>query len=146
MSAPIELVLPDGTVKRVPAGTTTLDVAKGIGAGLAKAAVAGTLDGEVYDLGRPLPRGGKFRVLTSKDPEALHVLRHSGAHLLAMAVLDLFPGTDLGFGPATEDGFYYDFKTPVPLTEEDLPRIEARMRELAAERRPYARVEMGKEE
>jgi threonyl-tRNA synthetase len=145
-AAAIELVLPDGTTKQVPAGTTTLDVAKGIGAGLAKAAVAGVLDGEVYDLGRPLPHGGRFRVLTRKDPEALEVLRHSSAHLLAMAVLDLFPGTDLGFGPATEEGFYYDFKTPVPLQEEDLPRIEARMREIAAERRPYARVEMGKEE
>jgi threonyl-tRNA synthetase len=145
MSAPLELVLPDGTVRQVPAGSTTLDVARAIGPRLAEAAVAGVLEGEVYDLPRPLPRGGSFRVLTRKDPEALEVLRHSAAHLLAMAVLDLFPGTDLGFGPATEDGFYYDFKTPVPLQEEDLPRIEARMREIARERRPYARVEMGKE-
>src|SRR5262245_17179877 len=144
MSSLIDLVLPDGSVRRVPVGTTTGEVAKGIGAGLAKAAVAGMLDGEVYDRDRPLPRGGKFRVLTKKDPEALQVLRHSSAHLLAMAVLDLFPGTDLGFGPATEDGFYYDFKTPSPLQEADLPRIEARMKEIAKERRPYARSEVSK--
>jgi threonyl-tRNA synthetase len=140
----LELVLPDGSVRKAPAGTTTLDVAKSIGAGLAKAAVAGVLDGEVYDLPRPLPHGGKFRVLTRRDKESLDVLRHSAAHLLAMAVLDLHPGTDLGFGPATDDGFYYDFRTPVPLTDADLPRIEARMREIAAEKRPYARTEVDK--
>jgi threonyl-tRNA synthetase len=146
MSAPssIDLVLPDGTVKRVPVGTTTRDVVKGIGAGLAKAAVAGELDGEVFDLDRPLSRGGKFRVLTKKDPKALEVLRHSAAHLMAMAVLDLFPGTDLGFGPATEEGFYYDFKPPTPFQEQDLPRIEARMREIAKEARPYVRTECAK--
>jgi threonyl-tRNA synthetase len=144
MSAPIDLVLPDGTVKRVPAGTTTADVAKGIGAGLSKAAVAGELDGQVVDLRLPLPRGGRFRVLTKKDPEALMVLRHSSAHLLAMAVLDLFPGTDLGFGPPTDDGFYYDFKPPVPFQEGDLPRIEERMKAIAKEARPYARSEVDK--
>jgi threonyl-tRNA synthetase len=144
MSSLIDLVLPDGSVRRVPVGTTTADVAKGIGAGLAKATVAGMLDGEVFDANRPLSRGGKFRVLTKKDPEALHVLRHSGAHLLAMAVLDLFPGTDLGFGPATEDGFYYDFKPPTPFQEGDLPRIEARMKEIAKEKRPYSRTECAK--
>lgn len=144
MSSLLDLVLPDGTVRKVPVGTTTADVAKGIGAGLAKAAVAGVLDGEVLDLGRPLPHGGKFRILRRQDTEALGVLRHSAAHLLAMAVLDLYPGTDLGFGPATEDGFYYDFKPPQPFQEADLPRIEARMREIAAERRPYARTECDK--
>jgi len=144
MSALLDLVLPDGTVRKVPVGTTTGDVAKGIGPGLAKVAVAGVLDGAVYDLNRPLPRGGKFRILRRQDAEALEVLRHSAAHLLAMAVLDLFPGTDLGFGPATEDGFYYDFKPPQPFHEADLPRIEARMREIAAQQRPYARSECGK--
>ncbi len=144
MSALLDLVLPDGTVRKVPVGTTTGDVAKGIGPGLAKAAVAGVLDGEVLDLNRPLPHGGKFRILRRQDAESLEVLRHSAAHLLAMAVLDLFPGTDLGFGPATEDGFYYDFKPPQPLQEADLPRIEARMREIAAEKRPYARSECDK--
>ena len=142
--AMIDLVLPDGTLRQVPAGTTTAEVAKAIGAGLAKAAVAGSVDGEIVETSRPLEKGGRFRVLTKKDPEALHVLRHSAAHLLAMAVLDLFPGTDLGFGPATEDGFYYDFKPPVPFQEGDLPRIEARMKEIAKEARPYRRSETTK--
>jgi len=142
--AMLDLVLPDGTHRPVPAGTTTGDVAKSIGAGLAKAAVAGSVDGEVVDLSRPLEKGGAFKVLTKRDPEALRVLRHSAAHLLAMAVLDLFPGTDLGYGPATDDGFYYDFKPPVPFQEADLPRIEARMKEIAAEARPYVRSECGK--
>ncbi len=144
MSPEIDLVLPDGTHKRVPAGTTPADVARSIGAGLAKAAVAGVLDGKVVDLNLPLARGGAFRVLTRKDKEALAVLRHSGAHLLAMAVLELFPGTDLGFGPATDDGFYYDFRPKEPFQESDLPRIEARMKEIAAQARPYARTECGK--
>src|SRR5262245_26749027 len=144
MPPDLELVLPDGTVKRVPAGTTTADVAAGIGKGLAKDAVAGEVDGEVVDRDRPIPHGGKYRVLTRKDPKALEVLRHSGAHLLAMAVLDLYPGTDLGFGPATEDGFYYDFRPTTPFQESDLPRIEQRMREIAAEKRPYARSECDK--
>src|SRR5262245_27104133 len=140
-SSVLDLKLPDGSVRQVPAGTTVLDVAKQIGAGLAKSAVAGVIDGDVVEIARPLSRSGPFRILTPKDPEALMVLRHSAAHLLAMAVLDLFPGTDLGFGPATEDGFYYDFRTPRPLQEEDLPKIEARMREIAREKRPYVRSE-----
>ncbi|MCC7140096.1 MAG: threonine--tRNA ligase [Planctomycetes bacterium] len=145
MSSLLDLVLPDGTVRKVPVGTTTADVAKGIGPGLAKAAVAGVLDGQVYDLHRALPHGGSFRILRRQDKESLEVLRHSAAHLLAMAVLDLHPGTDLGFGPATEDGFYYDFRPAQPFQEADLPRIEARMREIAREARPYARTECGKD-
>ncbi len=144
MSSLIDLVLPDGSVRRVPVGTTTADVAKAIGPRLAKDAVAGVLDGEVVDLDRPLERGGPFRVLTRKDPQSLEVLRHSAAHLLAMAVLDLFPGTDLGFGPPTEDGFYYDFKPPTPFQESDLPRIEERMKAIAREKRLYHRVECSK--
>src|SRR5262245_9882336 len=144
MPALLDLVLPDGTVRQVPVGTTTADVAKGIGPGLAKAAVAGVLDGQIVDLNVPLRQGGKFRILRKQDPESLEVLRHSAAHLLAMAVLDLFPGTDLGFGPPTEDGFYYDFRPPQPFQESDLPRIEARMKEIAAEKRPYARTECSK--
>ncbi len=142
MSPVIHLRLPDGSTRDVAAGTTARQVAEGIGSRLAKAAVAAKVDGAVVELDRALGHDADVRILTAKDPEALEVLRHSAAHLLAMAVLDLFPGTDLGFGPATEDGFYYDFKTPTPITEDDLPRIEARMREIAKERRPYARVEM----
>jgi threonyl-tRNA synthetase len=140
MASPIRLELPDGSVREVERGTTVAEVAAAIGPRLAKAAVAGVVAGEVVETARPLLADASLRILTARDPEALDVLRHSAAHLLAMAVLDLFPGTDLGFGPATEDGFYYDFKTPQTLTEEDLPRIEARMKEIAAEARPYHRV------
>ncbi|MHC5011199.1 MAG: TGS domain-containing protein [Planctomycetota bacterium] len=146
MSSLITLRLPDGSTREVAAGTTVAEVAADIGAGLGKAAVAGVHDGEVMEIARPLRRSGPFRILTARDEEALHVLRHSAAHLLAMAVLDLYPGTDLGFGPATDEGFYYDFKTPETIREEDLPRIEARMREIAAEIRPYERKAFGRED
>jgi threonyl-tRNA synthetase len=142
MSPQLELRLPDGSIRQVAPGTTVRQVAADIGPGLAKAAVAGEIEGEVVEIDRPLEAGGAFRILTARDEDALHVLRHSAAHLLAMAVLELFPGTDLGFGPATEDGFYYDFKTPKPIVEEDLPRIEERMKSIAAEGRPFARVAM----
>ncbi len=145
MSSAIQLRLPDGSARQVAAGTTVLEVAEAIGPRLAKAAVAGELDGAIVEMGRPLEHSGAFRILTARDPEALYVLRHSAAHLLAMAVLDLFPGTDLGFGPATEDGFYYDFLTPEPIQEEDLPRIEARMLEIAKEKRAYERVAYDRE-
>ncbi len=142
----LQLRLPDGTVRSVANGTTTAAVAQEIGPGLAKAAVAGVLNGEVMEISRPMAESGEFRILTKKDDEALYVLRHSAAHLLAMAVLDLFPGTDLGFGPATEQGFYYDFKTPKPIVEDDLPRIEARMLEIVKESRPYQRVANSRDE
>lgn len=140
MSAPIQLRLPDGSTRQVDRGTTVAVVAAGIGAGLAKAAVAGVVDGDVVETARPIEADAELRILTARDPEALYVLRHSAAHLLAMAVLELFPGTDLGFGPATDEGFYYDFKTPEPLTEEDLPRIEEQMKKIAREGRPFTRV------
>ena len=140
MASSLQLRLPDGSVRDVACGTTTADVAAAIGPGLAKAAVAGVLDGEVMEIARPIEKGGAFRILTARDDDALYVLRHSAAHLLAMAVLELFPGTDLGFGPATEEGFYYDFLTKEPLAEADLPRIEARMKEIAKQARPYTRV------
>jgi threonyl-tRNA synthetase len=140
MPPEISLTLPDGSTRKVAAGTTVREVAEAIGPRLAKAAVAGVVDGDVVEVGRPLRGDASLRLLTARDPEALLVLRHSAAHLLAMAVVDLFPGTDLGFGPATEEGFYYDFLPPVALKEEDLPRIEARMKEIARERRPFTRV------
>ncbi len=140
MPSLIHLVLPDGSRRDVERGTTVAAVAAGIGQGLARAAVAGVVDGRIVEIGRPIESDAALRILTARDPEALGVLRHSAAHLLAMAVLELFPGTDLGFGPATDDGFYYDFRTPRPILEEDLPRIEERMKAIAAQRRPYARV------
>jgi threonyl-tRNA synthetase len=144
MPSQVRVRLPDGSVREVAHGTTVRQVAQGIGAGLAKAAVAGWVSGAVVEIDRPIEADSDLRILTAKDPDALHVLRHSAAHLLAMAVIDLFPGTDLGFGPATDEGFYYDVRTPKPILEEDLPRIEARMKELAREKRPYERVEMDK--
>ena len=146
MSASLELRLPDGSTRQVAPGTTVHEVAASIGAGLAKAAVAGVLGDDVVEVDRPIRASTDFRLLTARDEEALDVLRHSAAHLLAMAVLELFPGTDLGFGPATEEGFYYDFKTPEPITEDDLPKIEAQMKAIAKEKRPFARVECSRDD
>src|SRR5437867_12940421 len=110
-SSEIQVVLPDGSKKSLPAGATGADLAKAIGPGLAKAALAIRVNGEVRDLQRPLPPGGgvKVSILTDKDPQALDVLRHSSAHVLATAVRQLFPKAQIGFGPPIEDGFYYDF-------------------------------------
>jgi threonyl-tRNA synthetase len=144
MPATVNIRLPDGSVRPVASGTTVRQVAASIGPGLAKAAVAGVVGGQVVEVDRPIVADADLRILTARDPEALEVLRHSAAHLLAMAVLELFPGTDLGFGPATDDGFYYDFRTPQPLQEGDLPRIEARMKEIAASKRGYVRTECSK--
>jgi threonyl-tRNA synthetase len=120
----IQVVLPDGSTKTLPAGATGADLAKAIGPGLAKAALAIRVNGEVRDLQRPLPDGGvKVSILTDKDPQALDVLRHSSAHALATAVRQLFPKAQIGFGPPIEDGFYYDFDIGRPFTSEDLEAI-----------------------
>ena len=103
----LTLTLPDGATREVPAGTLPREVVRSIGERLLRAAVAVSVDGAVQDLATPLRRGGAFRVLTDKDPEALAVLRHSGAHILATAVRRLRPDARIGFGPAIEDGFYY---------------------------------------
>ena len=102
------------------------DLARSIGPGLAKAAIAVRVNGEVRDLARPLPDGATVAILTERDPQALDVLRHSSAHVLATAVRELFPHARIGFGPPIEDGFYYDFEVPTPFTPEDLEKIEAR--------------------
>jgi threonyl-tRNA synthetase len=114
-------------------------VAEGIGAGLARAAVAAKVNGAVWDLDRPIERDVSLAILTERDPEALEVLRHSAAHVLATAVRDLFPGAGIGFGPPIEDGFYYDFEVPRPFTPEDLERIEAKMGEVAKADYPFVR-------
>ena len=135
----IDLEYPDGNVVQHPNGVTGLDVAKSIGSGLARAAVAVRLDGELRDLDRPLDHSGMFAVVTFADPDGLHILRHSSAHVLAQAVLDLYPGSTFAIGPAIEDGFYYDFKVAEPFTPEDLERIQARMEEIIAEDQPFVR-------
>jgi threonyl-tRNA synthetase len=139
MADSIHVKLPDGSVKEVPKGTTALDIAKSIGQRLADAALAAKSNGDLIDLTRPLEKDTDLRLLTEKDPEALEVFRHSSAHLLAAAVLELFPETKLGHGPATENGFFYDFYRPTPFTTEDLEKIEKKMQELVQQNLPYAR-------
>jgi threonyl-tRNA synthetase len=139
MSESIHIKLPDGSVKEVPKGTTALDIAKSISPRLADAALAAKTNGDLIDLTRPLEKDTDLRLLTDKDPEALEVYRHSSAHLLAAAVLELFPETKLGHGPATENGFFYDFYRPTPFTPEDLEKIEKKMQELVQQNLPYAR-------
>jgi threonyl-tRNA synthetase len=144
--APLTLVLPDGTVREVPPGTLPREVVASIGPRLLSAAVAVEVDGEIQDLATPLRRGGPFRVLTEKDAKALDVLRHSAAHILATAVRRLRPDANIGFGPAIEDGFYYDFDVREPFTTEDLPRFEEEMRRVVAEKFPFVREEVSRGE
>jgi len=142
----IRVTLPDGSERRMPAGATSADLARAIGPGLAKAAVAARVDGQVWDLARPLPDGAKVAILTDKDPQALEVLRHSSAHVLATAVRQLFPRAKIGFGPPIEHGFYYDFEVPTPFTPEDLAQIEAKMRDVTAADFPFVREEVDRAE
>src|SRR5712672_4428950 len=126
----IHVKLPGGSEKEVPKGATALDVAKSISPRLADAALAAKTNGDLIDLTRPLDKDTDLRLLTDRDPEALEVYRHSSAHLLAAAVLELFPETKLGHGPSTASGFFYDFYRPTPFTPEDLEKIEQRMKEI----------------
>jgi len=139
MADSIHVKLPDGSVKDVPKGTTALEIAKEIGPRLADAALVAKTNGDLIDLAKPLEKDTDLRFLTEKDPEALEVYRHSSAHLLAAAVLELFPETKLGHGPPTESGFFYDFYRPTPFTAEDLEKIEKKMQELVQQNIPYAR-------
>jgi threonyl-tRNA synthetase len=142
----IHVKLPDGSSKEVPRGTTALEIAKTISPRLADAALAAKTNGNLIDLTRPLEKDTDLRLLTDKDPEALEVYRHSSAHLLAAAVLELFPETKLGHGPATENGFFYDFYRPTPFTPEDLQKIEKKMQELVQQDLPYAREFLPRQE
>jgi threonyl-tRNA synthetase len=142
----IRLTLPDGSVREVPPGITGRDLAASIGPGLAKAALAIRVDGQVRDLSRPIEADAAVSIITDKDPDALDVLRHSSAHILATAVRELFPGAGIGFGPAIEDGFYYDFDVPRPFAPEDLERIEQQMGEVAKRDYPFVREVVDREE
>ena len=142
----LELRYPDGKVVEHPAGVTGLDVAESIGPRLARAAVVVKVDGELRDIDRPIERGGEFEAITLGSDEGLHVLRHSSAHVLAQAVLDLFPGSTFAIGPAIEDGFYYDFKVQDPFTPDDLDRIESRMQEIIAEDQPFQREALSRDQ
>jgi threonyl-tRNA synthetase len=142
----VNITLPDGSSKSVPAGTSVLDVAAGISPGLAKAALVAAVDGQLVDLTFPLSSNASVKIVTDKSPEALQLLRHSTAHLLAAAVTSLFPGTQCGIGPATDEGFFYDFVVARPFVPEDLDAIEKKMRELAQQDLPYERQLWPREE
>ncbi|PYV69671.1 MAG: threonine--tRNA ligase, partial [Acidobacteria bacterium] len=159
MSDNIHIKLPDGSEKEMSKGATALDVAKSISPRLADAAIAAKISSnggqagegarptqELIDLTRPLEQDTKLEILTDKHPEALGVYRHSSAHLLAAAVLELFPETKLGHGPATESGFFYDFYRETPFTPADLEKIEKKMQELVQQNLPYAREFLPRDE
>ncbi len=143
MTRMLKIALPDGSVREMPEGSTPADVAAAIGPGLAKAALAAKVDGELRDLNRPFESDANLALVTSRDEkDALELVRHDFAHILAEAVQNLFPGTQITFGPATEDGFYYDFAPSPergPFTEEDLPAIEEEMRRIIAADEPLVR-------
>jgi threonyl-tRNA synthetase len=142
----IQITLPDGSSQPVPPETRPIDIAKAISPRLADAAIAAKVNGEMFDLTRPIEKDATVQILTTKDPESLEVYRHSTAHLLAAAVLELYPETQLGIGPPIENGFYYDFDRPTPFTPEDLEKIEKKMWEIQARALPYERVLTKKEE
>jgi threonyl-tRNA synthetase len=135
----ISAKLPDGNMIKVPEGATVLAVASAIGPRLAAAALAGTVNGTLVDLDTVISDGDEISIITPKSPEALHIVRHSAAHVMAEAVKDLFPLAKFGIGPAIEDGFYYDFDIDRPFTPEDLEAIETRMREIVAEEKTFTR-------
>src|SRR3990167_3608552 len=132
--AELELELQDGTRMSVPGGSTALDVARRIGSGLAKAALAAEIGGELIDLRAPLPaRGGRIRIITARDPEGGQVIRHSAEHVMADAVKRLWPATQIDVGRSDHtEKFQYDFDLPVRITPDELPRIEAEMRKIVA--------------
>src|SRR4051812_4144429 len=145
----MKVVLPDNSELELPAGATGLDAARAIGPKLAEQAVLIRIDGRVQDLRLPLADGEPIQILTTRDktdPDALAVLRHSSAHLLAEAVTRLFPGVKLAIGPPIENGFYYDFDFPEPIREEDLERIQAEIERELAEGREWEREEISRDE
>src|SRR6478735_8542630 len=135
----ISLTLPDGSSRDFKPGVTGRDVAESISKSLGKKAVAMTLDGKVKDLAEPIKANAKIHFLTREDPEALALIRHDAAHVMAEAVQELYPGTQVTIGPVIENGFYYDFARDEPFTPEDFPKIEAKMRELIARDAPFTK-------
>ncbi|MBI3861380.1 MAG: threonine--tRNA ligase [Planctomycetia bacterium] len=144
----VKVQLPDGSIQEYPEGSTAYDVAAKIGPRLAQACVAASVDGQIADLRRPLPadKQVKLKLLTDRDAEALGVMRHSAAHVMARAVMRLFPNVGLAFGPTLPNGFYYDFDMPDRIREEDFSRIEKAMAEIVAEAEPFERFELPREE
>ena len=142
----MNIVLPDGSQKELADGATVADVAASIGAGLAKAALGGKIDGAFADLDTPVKDGASVEIITAKSPEALGIMRHSTAHVMAEAVRLLFPGAQIAFGPQTEDGFFYDFELSRSITPEDFEAIEAKMAEIIARDEPFVREVVSRDE
>src|SRR6195256_2368458 len=142
----VTITLPDGSNRTVPSGTPVRDVAEGISPRLAQAALAGVVDEKLVDLSFSLDHDASVRIVTDRSPEALPLYRHSTAHLLAAAVTNLFPGVQCGIGPATDEGFFYDFVVERPFVPEDLDAIEKKMKELAAQDLVYERQLWPREE
>ncbi|MDE2454932.1 MAG: TGS domain-containing protein, partial [Burkholderiales bacterium] len=135
----IQITLPDGSRREFPGPVTVAEVAASIGAGLAKAAIAGKVDGRLVDTSERIEADAALAIVTDRDPEGLELIRHSTAHLLAYAVKQLFPEAQVTIGPTVENGFYYDFAYKRPFTPEDLAAIEQRMAELAKKDEPVVR-------
>src|SRR5437667_8459195 len=142
----INVTLPDGSSRELAAGAPVRAVAEAISPGLARAALAAVVDGKLVDLAFPLQHDARVTIVTDRNPEALPLLRHSTAHLLAAAVTNLFPGAQCGIGPATDEGFFYDFIVDRPFVPEDLEAIERKMKELAQEDLAYQRQMWPREE
>src|SRR2546427_1110613 len=142
----IQLTFPDGSTKEFPKGTTAREVAQSVSPRLAAEALAAKADGRLVDLTHRLESSGPIQIITPSMPEGLEIYRHSSAHLLAAAVLELFPAAHPGVGPPTDTGFYYDFYREKPFTEEDLQKLEAKMQELVKADLPYERLYFPKEE
>ena len=142
----MNIVLPDGSQKELAHGATVADVAASIGAGLAKAALGGKIDGAFADLDTPVKDGASVEIITAKSPEALGIMRHSTAHVMAEAVQLLFPGAQIAFGPQTEDGFFYDFELSRSITPEDFEAIEAKMAEIIKRDEPFVREVVSRDE
>ncbi len=142
----MRVIFPDQNVREYPDGTTPIQVAESIGPRLAKEVIAAMVDGQLIDLNRPLQGEVRLKLVKPEDPEGLEILKHSTSHVMAQAVLNLYPGAKLAIGPAIENGFYYDFDLPQPITAEDLPKIEAEMAKIIGADLPFTRFELGKDE
>ncbi|HEX2120381.1 MAG TPA: threonine--tRNA ligase [Thermoanaerobaculia bacterium] len=142
----MNVTLPDGSVKEVPDNATVADVAASIGKRLAKDAIAGKVNGKVVDVSAPVPDGARVEIVTPKSESGIDTIRHSTAHLMAMAVQELFPGTQVTIGPVIENGFYYDFGVDRPFTDDDLRRIEEKMQEIVERDLPIRREEWSRDE
>ena len=142
----IEVTLPDGSKREFDSPVTVGDVAASIGAGLARAALAGKVNGKLVDLSHPITENSTVSIVTDKDPEGLEIIRHSTSHLMAQAVKELYPEAQITIGPVIENGFYYDFSLPKHLTNEDLPLIEKKMDEIVKRDLPIVREEMDRDE